>query len=72
MKLPNADPTTGSLRSFTPPRETRCTAEDAQYREMRIFGGLPEDEHDSSDLRGPMLDVVLSLFDGIDYEDEIY
>lgn len=37
-------------------------------RSQRIFGGL-EDEAESTDLCGPMLDVVLALFGAIDYDD---
>lgn len=44
--------------------------EDAKSRDIRIFGGL-ENEHDSADLRGPMLDVVLGLLNGIDYDDAL-
>ena len=43
--------------------------EDNKSRDLRIFGGL-EDDSESSDLRGPMLDVVLGLFNGVDYDDE--
>lgn len=44
--------------------------EDAKSRDIRIFGGL-ENELESTDLRGPMLDVVLGLFNGIDYDDAL-
>ena len=42
--------------------------EDSFSRDIRIFGGV-EDEQSATDLRGPMLDVVLGLFDGLDYDD---
>lgn len=47
------------------------TKEDARTRDLRIFGGLPaEDEAGMEvDLRGRMLDVVLGLFDAVDYDD---
>jgi hypothetical protein len=51
--------------------DSDCRREDAYSRDLRVFGGLPEDQHELSDLRGPMLDVVLGLFDGIDYDDEM-
>ena len=45
--------------------------EDLWERELRIFGGS-EDESESvgEDLKAPMLDVVLGLFDGLDYDDD--
>ena len=43
--------------------------EDAVSRDLRIFGGLEGEPELSSDLRGPMLDVVLGLFNGMDYDD---
>nr|POF03469.1 hypothetical protein CFP56_72565 [Quercus suber] len=48
-----------------------CSTESAAARDQRIFGESDEDEKfgDFDDLRGPMLDVVLGLFDGIDYDD---
>ena len=49
-------------------KDSCCTQEDSISRDLRIFGGL-EDETQGSDLRGPMLDVVLGLFNGIDYDD---
>lgn len=42
--------------------------EDSLARDLRIFGG-DRDEASTTDLRGPMLDVVLGLFDGLDYDD---
>ncbi|EMC92191.1 hypothetical protein BAUCODRAFT_281232 [Baudoinia panamericana UAMH 10762] len=45
-------------------------AELAYNREQRIFGGV-YGEPDASSLCGPMLDVVLGLFNGVDYEDPI-
>ena len=49
---------------------SRSSQEDAKSRDIRIFGGV-ENEPDSTDLRGPMLDVVLGLFNGIDYDDAL-
>ena len=51
---------------------TSCQSsqEDSKSRDIRIFGGL-ENEADATDLRGPMLDVVLGLFNGIDYDDAL-
>lgn len=49
---------------------SRLSQEDAQSRDIRIFGGL-ENEVEATDLRGPMLDVVLGLFNGIDYDDAL-
>ena len=45
--------------------------EDNESRDRRFFGGTTDDDEDDDapDLRGAMLDVVLGLFDGIDYED---
>lgn len=43
-------------------------AEDDVKRNMRVFGGST-DEAGSMELCGPMLDVVLGLFGGVDYED---
>jgi len=42
--------------------------ESAAARDRRIFGGL-DGEDESADLRGAMMDVVLGLFNGIDYDD---
>ena len=42
--------------------------EDARARDMRIFGGWG-DEPELDELKKPMLDVVLGLFDGLDYDD---
>lgn len=56
--------TNRSLRNF---RQNDCSARDRHF-----FGGEegegPESEADAQ-LKGRMLDVVLGLFDGIDYED---
>ncbi len=40
-------------------------------RDRRIFGGgdAAEQAENDMDLRGPMLEVVLGLFDGLDYEE---
>ena len=48
----------------------QSSQEDSKSRDIRIFGGL-ENEADATDLRGPMLDVVLGLFNGIDYDDAL-
>lgn len=48
---------------------TPASQEDSCERDRRIFGG-EEGESEVSDLRGPMLDVVLGLFNGVDYDDE--
>jgi hypothetical protein len=45
-----------------------CKPESIEAREARIFGG-EEGEKEDTDLRGPMLDVVLGLFNGLDYDD---
>lgn len=40
-------------------------------RELRVFGGSEEEsEADGEDLKGPMLEVMLGLFDGLDYDDD--
>jgi len=49
---------------------TTASRESAEARERRIFGG-EEGEGDSEELCGPMLDVVLGLFDGMDYDDMV-
>lgn len=59
-----------SSRSPMSPAKPNCRPEDAVSRDLRVFGGVPEDQYELSDLRGPMLDVVLGLFNGIDYNDE--
>lgn len=43
--------------------------ESADSRDRRIFGGVDEDTESAKDLCGPMLDVVLGLFNGVDYDD---
>ena len=43
--------------------------EEAAAREKRIFGGC---EHEDEGLKAPMLDVVLGLFDGLDYDDDAF
>ena len=53
-----------------PSKRPNCIQEDPMSRDFRVFGGLPDDQLEASDLRGRMLDVVLGLFDGIDYDDE--
>jgi hypothetical protein len=45
--------------------------ETPQSRTRRVFGGIESlDEDDEAELCAPMLDVVLSLFGGIDYDDD--
>jgi hypothetical protein len=45
--------------------------ESPQSRTRRVFGGIESlDEDDEAELCAPMLDVVLSLFGGIDYDDD--
>lgn len=56
--------TTSLYRSL----EKRGLAEDAATRNVRVFGGS-ESEAGSSELCGPMLDVVLGLFGSIDYDE---
>lgn len=45
--------------------------ESAAARERRIFGGEngETESEEEADLKGPMLDVVLGLFDGLDYDE---
>ena len=38
--------------------------------ERRMFGGAEEDV-DGANLRGAMMDVVVSLFGGVDYDDAL-
>ncbi|EME85561.1 uncharacterized protein MYCFIDRAFT_171467 [Pseudocercospora fijiensis CIRAD86] len=45
--------------------------ESATSRDRRMFGGEDDDTKSAMDLRGPMLDVVLGLFNGIDYDDAL-
>lgn len=45
--------------------------EDDHSRDIRIFGGLEDEEFESEDLRGPMLDVVLGLWNSTDYDDAL-
>jgi hypothetical protein len=50
---------------------TRLSPETPQSRTRRVFGGIDSlDEDDEAELCAPMLDVVLSLFGGIDYDDD--
>lgn len=62
-------------------RDGRPRGEDLDARERRIFGGLNHDdqgfddygldgEDDDAEMKKGMLDVVLGLFDGLDYDDE--
>ena len=45
--------------------------ESATTRDKRMFGGEDDDTESAMELRGPMLDVVLGLFNGIDYDDAL-
>ena len=44
--------------------------ESIEARERRIFGGEGGGLEDDA-LKGPMLDVVLGLFNGLDYDDGV-
>ena len=45
--------------------------ETLQSRTRRVFGGVEaSDDDESTELCAPMLDVVLALFGGIDYDDD--
>lgn len=58
------DPACGNL-PVTPLPET------IQSRTRRVFGGVEaSDDDESTELCAPMLDVVLALFGGIDYDDD--
>ncbi|KAF2158680.1 hypothetical protein M409DRAFT_61461 [Zasmidium cellare ATCC 36951] len=61
--------TSGTMWSTNLPRLLR--QESAESRERRIFGGEDGDTASAKALKGAMLDVVLGLFDGVDYEDGI-
>ena len=54
---------------FTKPRFIR--QESAASRDRRIFGGVEDDSESAKELCGPMLDVVLGLFSGVDYDDSL-
>lgn len=69
-QLPRKDQTVDSSTNSISPANSKYIREDATSRDLRVFGGVPEDQHELADLRGPMLDVVLGLFNGIDYDDE--
>lgn len=43
--------------------------ESATTLDKRMFGGEDDDTASAMELRGPMLQVVLGLFNGIDYDD---
>lgn len=60
---------TNTSRSASLPRLLR--EESAESRERRIFGGEDSDTASAKALSGPMLDVVLGLFDGLDYDDNL-
>ena len=55
----------------TPTLLRRKTNESAEAWDRSWFGGVDEDSESARDLRGPMLDVVLSLFNGVDYDDAL-
>ena len=59
-----------SFTSRSSSLSSKSSQEDARLRDVRIFGG-DENEIDATDLKGPMLDVVLGLFDGLDYDDAL-
>jgi hypothetical protein len=66
---------TTDLNINTHPPCTKVSAplapETPQSRTRRVFGGIESlDEDDEAELCAPMLDVVLSLFGGIDYDDD--
>jgi hypothetical protein len=64
-------PSTQMFRPSSPCSSVSSTPhEDALSRDLRIFGGV-EDEGSETDLRAQMLDVVLGLFDGLDYDDAL-
>jgi hypothetical protein len=45
---------------------------DGDDLDRRMFGGVPEDSQSAQDLRGPMLGVVLSLFNNVDFIDPAF
>lgn len=66
-----SDQSSSDTDSSTCSSQSLAREEDPLSRDLRIFGGGMEDEAGATDLRGPMLDVVLGLFDGLDYDDEV-
>lgn len=54
---------------FSRPRFLR--QESAASRDRRIFGGVEDDLESAKELCGPMLDVVLGLFNGVDFDDSL-
>ena len=57
------------VSDWDPPMPALKRLESDNSRDRRIFGGDDDDSQSARDLRGPMLDVVLGLFNGIDYDD---
>lgn len=64
-------PSLGSYSSRSSSTLSKTSQEDAHSRDIRIFGGLEDEEFESEDLRGPMLDVVLGLWNSTDYDDSL-
>ncbi|PIA99262.1 hypothetical protein CB0940_02546 [Cercospora beticola] len=71
---------TGSTHNFPPCPTSMSTLnyqpvfqreESFHSRDKRMFGGEDDDSASAMELRGPMLDVVLRLFDGVDYDDDL-
>ncbi|EGP89840.1 uncharacterized protein MYCGRDRAFT_103157 [Zymoseptoria tritici IPO323] len=54
-----------------PPKPKLCRQESDNSRDRRIFGGEDDETASAQDLRVQMLDVVLGLFNGIDYDDSM-
>lgn len=55
----------------TSQRYNNVMEESVEARDRRIFGGDEDETQSAMELRGPMLDVVLGLFNGIDYDDSL-
>jgi hypothetical protein len=66
------------IQSFSPlPAGQKLTATalqkiDNDDLDRRMFGGVPEDSQSAQELRGPMLGVVLSLFNNVDFIDPAF
>ncbi|KAF1819784.1 uncharacterized protein K489DRAFT_383355 [Dissoconium aciculare CBS 342.82] len=45
---------------------------DRDTLDRQMFGGVDEDSQSAQELRGPMLDVVLSLFNNVDFIDPAF
>jgi hypothetical protein len=45
---------------------------DRDMLDRQMFGGVDEDSQSAQELRGPMLDVVLSLFNNVDFIDPAF